>query len=219
MKVDVGSAAKRSLGKLTASLSFLILAAGCTPANLGEVAPLSPLVESRYQVVGAAETLKSQFGPTDAEYRVGQLAYVKATASVNAVIQQLILSLRSQTQLSNPNTTGAENVYGLEDDIEAAILNSLSFYEFVAESVCNQPANSSFCDEAALLDDTRNFADGLFGSTLIGLIPSISDAIIQQANAQREADTERRAELILHLEGLLLEPSSEVGNRQDEEFL
>ncbi len=85
--------------------------------------------------------------------------------------------------------------------------------------MCNQPANSSFCEEAELLGDTRSFADGLFGSTLIGLIPSISDAIIEQASAQREADAERRAALITYLESLLLEPFSEVGSRQDEEFL
>ncbi|MEM8502371.1 MAG: hypothetical protein AAF716_04380 [Cyanobacteria bacterium P01_D01_bin.1] len=212
MKIKVWSAARKRAKRLTVGLSFLVLAASCTPANLGEVAPLSPLVESRYQVIGAAETLKAQFSPSDSEYMVGQLAYVKAAASVNAVIQQLILSLRSQTQLSNPNPTSADGTYGLENDIEDAILNSLSFYEFVAQSVCNQPANSSFCEEAELLSDTRSFADGLFGSTLIGLIPSISDAIIEQANAQREADAERRAELIIHLESLLLEPFSEVGS-------
>ncbi len=219
MKIQIWSAARRKVERLAVGLSFLVLTASCTPANLGEVAPLSPLVESRYQVIGAAEALKAQFSPTDSEYRVGQLAYVKAASSVNAVIQQLILSLRSQTQLSDPNATGAAGTYGLENDIEDAILNSLSFYTFVAQSVCNQPANASFCEEAELLSDTRSFGDGLFGSTLIGLIPSISNAIIEQADAQREADAERRAELIIHLESLLLEPFSEVGNRQDEEFL
>lgn len=214
MNIKLWSAARKRVKTLTAGLSFLALSASCAPADLGAVAPLSPLVESRYQVIGAAETLKAQFEPTDSEYRVGQLAYVKAAASVNAVIQQLILSLRSQTQLSDPNAAGTDNIYGLENDIEAAILNSLSFYEFVAKSVCNQPANSSFCDEAALLNDTRGFADGLFGSTLIGLIPSISDAIIEQSIAQRQADAERRAALIVHLESLLLTPFSEVGNSE-----
>ncbi len=51
---------------------------------------------------------------------------------MKAVIQQLILSLRSQTRLSNPNAAGAAGTYGLENDIEDAILNSLSFYVFVA---------------------------------------------------------------------------------------
>ncbi|EDX87517.1 hypothetical protein S7335_5227 [Synechococcus sp. PCC 7335] len=217
MKLKRWASARKKLEEVTAGLAFLVFTASCAPANLGEVAPLSPLVESRYQVIGAAETLKSQFDPSDSEYRVGQLAYVKAAASVNAVIQQLILSLRSQTRLSDPNTAGTEDVYGLEDDIEAAIINSLSFYSFVAQSVCNQPANSSFCEEAELLSGTRSFADGLFGSTLIGLIPSISDAIIEQSIAQREADAERRAELIIHLESLLLEPFSEVGSYQNDD--
>lgn len=193
-------------------LFCLTFTASCTPANLGEVAPLAPLVESRYQVIGAAETLKSQFDSSDSEYRVGQLAYVKAASSVNAVIQQLILSLRSQTRLSSTDATG-DDIYGLEDDIEDALLNSLSFYAFVAESVCNQPDNSSFCEEAEILSDTRALGEGLLGSTLIGLIPSVSQAIIEQSIAQREADAERRAELIIHLEGLLLEPFSEIGNR------
>ena len=219
MKTALWSSAKNKLERLAVSFSLLAVTASCTPANLGEVAPLSPLVESRYQMIGAAETLKAQFEPTDSEYRVGQLAYVKAASSVNAVIQQLILSLRSQTQLSNPNATGTAGTYGLESDVEAAILNSLSFYAFVAESVCNQPGNTAFCEDAELLGNTRGFGDGLFGSTLIGLIPSISDAIIEQASAQREADAERRAALIIHLEGLLLEPFSEVGSRQNEEFL
>ncbi|MGB3789382.1 MAG: hypothetical protein WA949_15330, partial [Phormidesmis sp.] len=103
MKIQIWSAARRKVERLAVGLSFLVLTASCTPANLGEVAPLSPLVESRYQVIGAAEALKAQFSPTDSEYRVGQLAYVKAASSVNAVIQQLILSLRSQTRLSDPN--------------------------------------------------------------------------------------------------------------------
>ncbi|MBE9064616.1 hypothetical protein [cf. Phormidesmis sp. LEGE 11477] len=218
MRLQALSFSKKNLRRVVVGLSCLTFTASCAPANLGEVAPLAPLVESRYQVIGAAETLKSQFSPTDSEYVVGQLAYVKAASSVNAVIQQLILSLRSQTRLSSASATEEDSIYGLENDIEDAIVNSLSFYIFVAESVCDQPANSSFCEDAEILEDTRGFEDGLLGSTLIGLIPSVSRAIIEQSIAQREADAERRDELIIHLEGLLLEPFSEVGNRQDEGF-
>ena len=147
----------KNFRRAAVGLWCLTLSASCTPVSLGEVAPLTPLVESRYQVIGAAETLKAQFDPSDSEYRVGQLAYVRAASSVNAVIQQLILNLRSQTRLASPDADSAEGLYSLEDDIEAAILNSLSFYAFVAQSVCNQPDNSSFCEEAELLEGTRGF--------------------------------------------------------------
>ena len=189
---------------------FLIsFAGGCTSEDFGEVEPLTPLIEYRYRVVGAAEALKSEFSVDDPEYIVGQLAYVEAASNVNAVIQQLILSLQSQTKIPSlsENSEVEDANSSIEDDISDALLSSAEFYNFVTRQVCDlSEAHANLCTDAGLL----GVSGASLETTLLGLVPKIVDAIIAQSAAQREADEKRRKELVEQLESLLLEPFGHI---------
>ena len=191
------------------------LLVGCGTTDFGEVDSLSPLIESRNSVEGAASVLKNTYDDTDPEYIVGQLSYVEASSSINAVIYQLILSLESQTTLptideSDDESEGSDATNNLQSSVEDALVNGSDFYLFVARNVCSleEPAGiGDLCDDARLLVG----AGASLGTVIEGLVPKVFDAIVEYSKAERMASEERRKELIKTLKSFLLVPFDEIG--------
>lgn len=196
----------------TTALSMSMLA--CSGGGpLGDVEPLAPFVKARHHADAAVRLINQEFDSTDSQFTLGLLRYNRAYASVNTLIDQLVLSIAARAKLPDLSTdtpTDQLSENDLRVIIQSAITDGENFRRFVETEVCDKINDDN--DEICRQVRASGLAIGIADISLNSLVDSVLN-FIEAAEARRDT---RRKQIIDQLNGLKLKPLNEITSTTEE---